>query len=132
MVVDASVILKWFMEENGSDKAIVLKNTHLAGVSAITLPDIALYEIGNALRYKNEFSNKEINKCFDELYGLNLDIITPHSEIVYLVVEIARQNDITFYDAFYIALAKELGLKFITADSKLYHRVKHLHFVNLL
>ncbi|MBU4376758.1 MAG: type II toxin-antitoxin system VapC family toxin [Candidatus Omnitrophica bacterium] len=63
MVVDASVILKWFMEEGSSDKAIALKNTHLAGASAITLPDIALYEIGNALRYKAELRGRYCWAC---------------------------------------------------------------------
>lgn len=132
MVIDASVVLKWFMEEGGSDKANALKNKHLSGASTITLPDIALYEIGNALRYKNEFSNKEIRKCFDDLEELNLDIIAPYPEIAEIVIETARQNDITFYDASYVALAKELGLQFITADEKLYQRAKHLHFVKLL
>ncbi|MCG2709111.1 MAG: type II toxin-antitoxin system VapC family toxin [Thermodesulfovibrionales bacterium] len=132
MVIDASVILKWFMEEDGSNKAKDIKNAHISGASTITIPDIALYEVGNALRYKLEFSAKEVNRCFEELYELNLDIIGPYPEIVFLVTEIARQNDITFYDAFYVALAKELGLQFITADERLYNRTRNLHFINLL
>jgi predicted nucleic acid-binding protein len=132
MVIDASVVLKWFMDEEDSDKANALKNLHLSGTSTITLPDIALYETGNALRYKNEFSSKEISRCFDDLEDLHLDIIAPYPEIAEITIEIARQNDITFYDAFYVALAKELGLQFITADKQLYENTKHLHFIHLL
>lgn len=56
MVLDASVILKWFLEENGSNKALKIKESHVAGTSTITTPDIVIYEVGNALRYEPEFS----------------------------------------------------------------------------
>ncbi|MFH1281972.1 MAG: type II toxin-antitoxin system VapC family toxin, partial [Candidatus Omnitrophota bacterium] len=108
MVVDASVILKWFIKEVDSDKAGKIKKDHINGFSVITLPDIALYEIGNALGYKAEFSTAEVNLSLNEIYELNMDIITPTFQIISPVTEIARHYDITFYDAFYIALAKEL------------------------
>lgn len=132
MAIDASVILKWFIKEIDSDKAAEIKNGHINGLSVITLPDIALYEIGNALRYKAEFSTAEVNLSLNEIYELNMDIITPTFQIISPVTEIARHYDITFYDAFYIALAKELNLSFITADQKLYRKAKTLHFVKLL
>lgn len=132
MLVDASVILKWFIKEDDSDKAAEIKNDHINGLSVITLPDIALYEIGNALRYKAEFSTTEVNLSLNEIYELNMDIITPTFQIISLVTEIARRYDITFYDAFYITLAKELNLTFVTADLRLYHKTKSIHFVKLL
>lgn len=132
MVIDASVILKWFIEERDSNKACDIKNNHIQGLYNITVPDIAIYEIGNALRYKVEFSIRDISKSLEELYALNLDIILPHPDIIYSVTEISRQNDITFYDAFYVALAKDLGFQFITADKQLYENTKHLHFIHLL
>ncbi len=132
MVVDASVILKWFIEEVDSDKARQIKKDHIDGSSVITLPDIALYEIGNALRYKPEFSTAEINLSLNEIYELNIDIITPTFQIISPVTEIARHYDITFYDAFYITFSKELNLTFITADLQLYRKTRSLHFVKLL
>ena len=132
MVIDASVILKWFIEENDSSKATAIKNNHITGLHTITIPDIAIYEVGNALRYKSEFSVREVARCLEDLYALSLDIIVPYPDIVYLVTEISRQNNITFYDAFYVALAKELGLKFITADRQLYEKTQGFHFVHLL
>lgn len=132
MVIDASVILKWFIEERDSNKAGDIKNNHTQGLYTITVPDIAIYEIGNALRYKVEFSIRDISRSLEELYALNLDIILPHPDLIYSVAEISRQNDITFYDAFYVALAKDLGLQLITADKQLYENTKHLHFIHLL
>ena len=132
MVLDASVMLKWFMQENHSDKAKSIKDAHLRGRFTITIPDIAIYEIGNALRYEPEFSPKEISRAVTELYELNLDIIAPLPDIIGPTAEIACQSEITFYDAFYIALAKELNLQFVTADEKLYNKVKDLPQISLL
>lgn len=132
MVIDASVILKWFIQENDSNKAAEIKKAHTIGSSCIAIPDLALYEIGNALRYKLEFSNHEVASCITEIYDLGIDIIGPNMEMLAEVTEISRRYDITFYDAVYIALSKELGLNFITADSRLFHKTKTLHFVKLL
>lgn len=75
MVLDTSVILKWFIKEDDSEKAMSLKEAHCIGKLNIIVPDILLYEVGNALRYEPEFSSKGIKLCLKELYELNLDII---------------------------------------------------------
>jgi len=132
MILDASVILKWFMKEDNSAKAMSLKEAHIIGKFTIAVPDIILYEVGNALRYEPEFSIQEVNRCLEELYALNLDIVAPLPDLLNLITEIAYHYDITFYDASYIALARELGFQFVTADEKLYSKVKKLSFVILL
>ncbi len=63
---------------------------------------------------------------------LNLNIIAPLPDISGLTAEIAYQKDITFYDASYIALAQELNFPYVTADEKLYSKLKDFSFVNLL
>ena len=50
-VLDASVILKWFLEEENSEKAITLKDGHSRGEFLVVIPDLAIYEVANALRY---------------------------------------------------------------------------------
>ena len=132
MVLDASVILKWFMQENLSDMARLIKDTHLRGDFTITIPDIAIYEVGNALRYEPEFSPPEIERALTELYDINLDIIAPLPDMAGLAAGLACQSEITFYDAFYLALAKELGLQFVTADERLYSKVKDMSHISLL
>lgn len=132
MILDASVILKWFMQEDDSEKAGVLKEAHIAGKFNIAVPDIAIYEVANALRYEPEFFPEEVNRSLEELYELNLDIIAPLPDVTNLAIRIAYEKDITFYDAFYIALAKQLGFQYVTADKKLYEKVKSFPFVNIL
>lgn len=113
-------------------KAAEVKKAHISGISSIAISDLALYEIGNVLRYKPEFSNPEVTFCLTEIYDLNIDIISPNIDMLSSVAELSRCYDITFYDAVYITLAQELGLDFVTADNQFYRKTKSLHFIKLL
>jgi predicted nucleic acid-binding protein len=44
----------------------------------------------------------------------------------------ARERDITVYDSAYLLVALNFKCKFVTADEKLYKKVKDLGFVELL
>ncbi len=84
------------------------------------MPDIIIYEIGNALRYEVEFSVRDINKSLVELYELDLDIVAPLPDLLKITTQIAHSYKITFYDASYISLAQTLQSPFVTADEKLH------------
>ena len=63
---------------------------------------------------------------------MEIDIITPIPEIMHAAIGIAFEYDITVYDTIYVALAKETGSNFITADRRLYERVGELEFVKFI
>ncbi|NQE52835.1 Ribonuclease VapC3 [ANME-1 cluster archaeon GoMg3.2] len=52
--------------------------------------------------------------------------------IINLAVALAFEYNITVYDAFYIALAKDLELTFITADRRLCERVRGRDYVEFI
>jgi len=52
VVVDSSVLVKWFVPEPDSTLAIALRQAHIDGRIRIAVPDLALLEVANALRYK--------------------------------------------------------------------------------
>jgi len=47
-------------------------------------------------------------------------------------ITLAFAHNITIYDAFYVALAKESGLSLVTADDKLYKRTSELKLVKFI
>jgi len=49
-VLDASVVLKWFVNEEDSDKAVRLRKQYYLGEREIVVPDLLLFEVSNALR----------------------------------------------------------------------------------
>ena len=124
VVIDASVVVKWFSEEEYSDKAVILRNNHITDTMLLIAPDLILYEIANALRYTGKLKEKEISDSVIDLTKLKLILITPDDEIIRKAVYHALKWDITVYDAWYIAIAEILGIKLITADDKLYNKTK--------
>jgi predicted nucleic acid-binding protein len=107
-VLDASVVIKWFSEEEYTDRALKLREDFSKGEIELVVPDLMLYEVSNALRYNSDFD--ETNSA------LNL----------------AYEYKITIYDAYYVALAKEIDFILVTADRKLYLKIKDLKFVKYI
>jgi len=120
-IVDASVVVKWYIPEVNSDKAAAI----LVSESELWVPDLAISEIGNILwkKYRlKELSKKEILTIGKEVKSCPLRI---HSaiELVEATLEIATVFDRTFYDSLYLALAVHLDCEFITADKKLFNSI---------
>ncbi len=123
-VLDASVILKWFVNEVDSDRALKLREEFFAGEREIVVPDLLLYEVGNALLYNATFATDEIQEALNTLFGMEIEIITPTSALLAKTIELARSLNVTCYDATYIALAEELEFEFVTADERFYRKVE--------
>ena len=59
VVVDASIIVKWFVEEEGSDKSLKLRDRYIEGEIRIIAPELMIFETLNALYYNRLFSGEE-------------------------------------------------------------------------
>jgi predicted nucleic acid-binding protein len=132
IVVDASVAVKWFSEEEGSDKALELRNGHIDGKTTLIAPDLLVYEVANALRFKPGLNPQLMVKALDDLFGLQIDLMAPSSELVRRGSEIAFEYEITAYDSCYLSLGEILGTEVVTADDKLYEKAKGCGFLRLL
>lgn len=122
-VLDASVVLKWFVDEEDSDQALRLREEFYRRKREIIVPDLPLFEVANALRYNPSFTGEEIEEAVKTLFDMGIEIITPTYPLLAKAVELAKSLDVTCYDAAYLALAEELGFEFITADEKFYRKV---------
>jgi predicted nucleic acid-binding protein len=131
-VVDASVVLKRFVDEPDSALALAVRGAHIAGESPIVAPDLLIYEVGNALLHNSRFPEHDIERALSSLYDLQLELVMPTAELAQVVVRLATRYELTFYDALYRGLAQELDMELITADRRLYHRVSPLAVVRLL
>ena len=131
-VIDASICVKWFIEEDDSEIAVSLKGSHLTGTDILIAPDLAIPETASALFKSKLFSPAEIKSCIKQLYELDIDFISLSSDLILLAIELASVKSISIYDAIYPATAKELGFPFITADKKMYAKVSDPHSVTLL
>ena len=131
-VLDASVLVKWFVEEPDTPQALSLKTAYLEGSCGLASLDFAFLEVANALQRSKGFSAPEIKRCCDELYALELDLVALLPDLVYSAVDLATRWNVTVYDAVYLALAKDMGVQLITADRTFHTAVTSLRCSALL
>ena len=132
IILDASVVIKWFSDEEYTDKALEIRERIRMGDEKVVVPDLLLYELANALKYNPSFNTDDVSDALASIFDMDMDIVTPTPEIINSAVTLAFEHEITVYDAFYVALAKETELTFITADGRLCERVRGLDFVKFI
>jgi predicted nucleic acid-binding protein len=128
-VVDSSVVFKWYRQpgdENYVPQAVSILERHLHGDFEIHVPDLLFYELGNILRFKERFVSKDALTILNETFALALQIHPIDLPLSEEAFRFARKHDITFYDASFIALSHLLDASFITADKRLFAKVKAL------
>lgn len=131
-IFDASVIIKWFINEEGSDKALIYLQDYKDKKFSIIAPTLLYYELGNILLAKKA-TEDQVSKIMVSLLALSLINVDIGHDAFRKVFENAKELKITFYDAAYITLMQNRNCQFITADRKLYEKVrKKFSLVTLL
>lgn len=121
LVLDSSVVIKWFRKEGeeNRDQALKIRNKFLAGELKIVVPDLVYYELANVLKTKSAASHSSIAKVIELVFLYPLVVIHPTAQFLNEANKLAFRFGITIYDALYLAVAKHLDCPLITADQKL-------------
>jgi predicted nucleic acid-binding protein len=121
LVIDASVLIKFYVPEILSDKAEELLNRVAQGDVMLLAPDLIYPEVGNILWKKQrmkELTRPEVEEITDAIVSLPLKI-EASKLLLPLAIDIGIAYRITVYDALYISMARVYETKMITADRKL-------------
>ena len=115
LVLDASVVLKWFRAEGErhSEAAKELRERFEGGELRVAAPPLLLLEILNVAARRWGWSKKELDVLATSLLDLGFEQIEPELD---RVAEWAGQG-LTAYDAAYVAVAEEAGLTLVTDDA---------------
>ncbi|MEK6693620.1 MAG: type II toxin-antitoxin system VapC family toxin [Nitrospirota bacterium] len=133
IVLDSSVVLKWvFDEEDAYERAIKYRRMHISGEEVVVVPSLFFYEIANVLATKTKLSNPEAADFFLTFWNFDLELFNFGLDEFLSGITLSRRYEITLYDAAYIELAKRLRCSFVTADRRLYEKVKGFKEVRLL
>jgi predicted nucleic acid-binding protein len=128
-VVDASVVLKWFLREPDSAAADLLLEKFLNNEVDLIAPDLILVETASALwkraRVRNEMSADEATLIFRDALTLPLSLI-PSGTVAEAALQIALRHRHSVYDAIYCALAIERHCDFLTADRTLVNKLQNV------
>jgi predicted nucleic acid-binding protein len=123
-VVDASVLVKWFMEEEDRDRALSLRELHTSGRSSLFVFELTFLEILNALRYAPRADEEDGAEALHVLENLHLQVRPADFDLLRKANAIAWAYKITIYDALYVALAEQLGYPLITSDEAMVRKLK--------
>lgn len=117
VIVDASVVVKWFSVENLHGEAREL----LTRPEPLFAPDILIVELANAMWVKvsrEEIEAAEAVRAVTAVSGHGEPALRPSVPLASRAFELAQQLGHPVHDCVYLALARELDLVLLTADRR--------------
>jgi predicted nucleic acid-binding protein len=116
-VIDATVAVKWFVEERGSLAARAV----LARGESLLAPDLILVEAGNAAwkKVKRKEMTQEQGEAMVRALPLYFERLVISGTLVARAYDLANQLNHPVYDCLYLALAEVEAINLITDDERL-------------
>ncbi|MEI7607092.1 MAG: type II toxin-antitoxin system VapC family toxin [Rhodospirillaceae bacterium] len=121
LIIDASIAVKWVVDEAGTAEALALKRTQ-----RLAAPDLLVAECANILWKKvrrGELSPEEASLAARLLQRIDIDL-RPMRPFLDAATRIAVMLDHPAYDCLYLAMAETDGTRFVTADDRLLRKVR--------
>ncbi len=119
-VIDASVTIKWVIDEPGTEQALRLRRRRLSA------PDLLVAECANILWKKvgrDELSEVEAILAARLLQRADIEL-EPMRRLLEPAARLALALDHPAYDCIYLALAEALSCPMVTADKRLYRKLR--------
>ncbi len=118
LIIDNSIVLKWFYKENDSDKALELLELIHDLNATLILPSLAVVELVNSLKFGKKTDSLKADDVIKKFFALEPKLLSLDLESSLKLSLIVHTNNITSYDACYILAAEELNIPIFTADYK--------------
>lgn len=125
--VDASLVLKWLVPEEGSEKALQLYRKWRKEDVGLIAPGLIEYEIGTTLRQKvvrGLLKSEDLFPVFEFYRKMDLLLFHLTDLVSQAVAAASALEQPTVYDASYLLIARQQKVDFITADERFY-RASH-------
>jgi predicted nucleic acid-binding protein len=118
-VIDASVIVKWLVREEGTEQALTLRG------HALSAPDLLVAECANILWKKvqrGELTGAESSIAAKLLARAEIELV-PMRPLLERTTDLAIRLGHSAYACMYLALADATGRSFVTADARLVRKI---------
>lgn len=121
LVLDASLTLQWFLEDE-TDRYDALKVLAALASKRAVVPMLWFYEVGNGLLMayrRKRITFDQIDGFLTRLKALPIEAEHEGQTDVFQLPSVAQKHSLTNYDAAYSALALESHLPLATTDTDL-------------
>ena len=122
LVVDASVAVKWLVEESETDKAEALLELCRLGKYDPVAPELLVAEVGNVLCKRVRQGTMKASQAALQFERFNriCPVLKPLLDLAGQALRLALAYQQSIYDCLYVALALEGQCELVTADEKLF------------
>ena len=133
LVLDSSVIIKWLNKKNEQylAQANKLLDELELGTIEVSVPHLVKFEVANALLKGKRLLSEEAAFALDSFNKLPLQYFDFDLSLLRECYKIAEKQNITFYDASFIALAKHLNATLITDNPKHQKKFVNVNIISL-
>lgn len=125
VVVDSSVVIKWYVPQPYSLEAREILKAYQNGSLLLLAPDLIYAEVGNIIWKIQRFQGLSNTDAQDILNAFQLIAfeLTPAASLLNDAYYLAINHQRSVYDALYVALSIRQQCQFVTADEKLVNAV---------
>jgi predicted nucleic acid-binding protein len=116
LVLDASVGVKWFKPERGSQVALEVLESAMGGVHTIAAPTHFVHEVLSVIGRLD--SPAEIVPAWEIMVAAGIDVVPLTDEVVREAALQCEALGCSFYDALAPAVASLLGATLVSADAR--------------
>ncbi|MHB1709725.1 MAG: type II toxin-antitoxin system VapC family toxin [Thermoplasmataceae archaeon] len=123
IVLDASVVVKWFVDEEYTDSSLQLLEDYLNGKVTLYSVQLMPYEVINALRYNSIIGRSDLVQIGRALARFQIVLYPLLDGLCENAISIAIDSGTTVYDAAYLALAISMKSPLYTSDQKFMDKI---------
>ena len=119
-ILDCSVTMPWLLKNDSSGYSLDALRSFEKNQALV--PELWSYEVGNVLAVaerKRKIKSPEALKFIQQLRELPIQVDDQETDILYQVYPLAREFQLSCYDAAYLELAFRLSLPLATLDQSL-------------
>jgi predicted nucleic acid-binding protein len=124
LVIDASIAVKWLIEEDGTPRALALRKR-----AKLIAPDLLVGECANIFWKKvqrGELSQEEALLAARILQAAEIEL-APTRSLLESAARLAIELGQPAYDCIYLALAVDRRCRFATGDQRLLRKLREEH-----